>query len=76
MPVDEDAAAGVRADALDGDGGLEECGAGYPCTVWFKRAGRYRIALPEIEGYEPVAPFEVEIAAGKRPRIEIPLKRR
>jgi hypothetical protein len=76
VPIDEEIGAGVRAAALVGSGSLAECGTGHPCSVWFTKAGRYRLTLPAIEGYEPVEPIEIEIAAGTIPLVEVALKQR
>lgn len=38
--------------------------------------GRYRITLPEIAGYEPVAPFEIEIPAGEFLTKKVALRKR
>jgi len=67
---------GIRATALGGDGGIESCEGDFPCRVRFTKSGRYRITLPAIEGYEPIAPIEVETVAGKIPRVEVQLRRR
>jgi hypothetical protein len=78
IPVPADAAFSdrIKVAALTGDGELSCCGEGDPCVVWFTKPGRYRVTFPEIEGYEPIAPVEVEVAAGSIARVEIALRRK
>jgi hypothetical protein len=76
VPVDEDMEAALRAAPLDGDGQVDSVSRDFPSQIWFTKAGRYRLTFPAIEGYEPIAPIEVDIAAGKIPLIEVALKRR
>jgi hypothetical protein len=79
MPVPADTGFSDRVEVagLDNDGELLYCPAGDPLRVEVTKPGRYRVLFPAgIEGYEPIAPLEVEIAAGKIPRIEVQLSRR
>jgi hypothetical protein len=79
MPVPADAGfrERIEATALEGEGVLEECGTRDPCRVWVTKPGRYRVTFGvAIEGYEPIAPVEVEVAPGRIPRVEIALRRR
>jgi hypothetical protein len=76
VPLDDLLSKGLKATAVEGDGGLDECGTGFPARVWFTKAGRYRVSFPPIEGYEPIAPVEVAVAAGKISRVEVQLHAR
>ncbi len=77
VPVDPMFGDRVEVAALDGDGELVCAGAGDACRIWVTKPGRYRVSFPAvIEGYEPIAPLEVEVAAGRIPRIEVQLSRR
>ena len=37
--------------------------------------GRYTVTLPEIDGYESVAPFEVDVSIGKLAPVKVELRR-
>lgn len=37
--------------------------------------GRYRVTLPDVDGYEPVPPFEVDVAIGKLTPMRVELRR-
>jgi len=77
VPVDSAFTDGVEATQLDGEGELDWCGEGDPFCVRVTKPGRYRITLPAaIEGYEPIAPIEVDVPKGRIPRIEVLLQRR
>ncbi|MEM6672305.1 MAG: RNA polymerase sigma factor [Planctomycetota bacterium] len=66
--------AGWNVSALDGEGHFSASGTngGEP---WFgvTEPGRYRIAIPSIDGFEDHEPVEVELTAGKRTRVEVEL---
>jgi hypothetical protein len=77
VPADPGFSDRIQVTPLGGDGKLECCGDGDPCRLWVTTPGRYRVSFPAaIEGYEPVAPIEVEVAAGRIARVEVQLKRR
>lgn len=76
VPVDDGFRESLEAVATDALGSLDFCENGDPLRVHVTRPGRYRVSFPEIEGYEPIAPVEVEVAPGRIPRVEIALRRR
>ena len=77
VPVDPPFAHRIEVTALDGGGELDYPESGDPCRVKVTKAGRYRVSFPAaIEGYEPIAPVEVDVVPGKIPRIEVQIKRR
>jgi hypothetical protein len=53
-----------------GSGGI---GPGVHLTV--EPPGLYRVAIPDIDGYLPIPPLEIEFAPGPHPTIEVPLIR-
>lgn len=67
----------------DGNATLAEIGGDGTSSSWGERdgslrvgvtkPGRYRVTIPSIEGYEPVSPVEIEIAAGQFAECAVPL---
>lgn len=67
----------VSAEAIEGDGRL---------TAWkqpssglllqFDRSGRYRLHLPDVPGFEPVPPQEINVARGTPTEVVIALVRK
>ncbi|MCK6461481.1 MAG: hypothetical protein L6Q95_16495, partial [Planctomycetes bacterium] len=77
VPADDGFAGGVEVEPLRGVGAEEEKYAHrLGLRMWVTKPGRYRVSFPEIEGYEPIDPVEVDVAPGAIPKVEIALRRR
>ena len=61
----------LRAEHIDGGGSMSAQGP------WFRvrEPGRYRVPIPEIPGYEPHAPVEVNIVEGETREVVVQLVR-
>jgi hypothetical protein len=54
----------ITVEAIDGEGRGREHGSGRMLThLVVDQPGRYRVTVPALDGYEPIAPFEIVIAA-------------
>ena len=51
------------------------CGAA-GCRVYVSKQGRYRITVPEIRGFKPLAPREVNLPVGTHERVVFELDRK
>ncbi|HEX5135661.1 MAG TPA: hypothetical protein VFY93_01725 [Planctomycetota bacterium] len=77
VPVNAPIAREVEVAALRGGGAEEEKYTRQNgLRIHVTKPGRYRITFPDIEGYEPIAPVEVDVVAGTIPKIEIALRGR
>jgi hypothetical protein len=45
------------------------------CAVWAYEPGRYRLHVPDVDGFEPIPDRDVEIERGKQTRVTINLIR-
>jgi hypothetical protein len=72
-----DFASNFEVERIDGDPvrkwGTGGDGPGVHLTV--SSPGLYRVTIPEIDGYLPVAPLEIQFVPGPHPTIEVPLVR-
>jgi len=66
VPWDEHAAFEVKLTAIEGGRGLawSSFRDGHP-VIAVRAAGRYTVTFPALEGFDAVAPFEIEIPSGE-----------
>jgi hypothetical protein len=68
---------GIQVERLDGEGREQSSGGEENAAyVAVSSPGRYRVTVPDIAGFEPVAPFEVQIKRAEFVEHEIALRRR
>lgn len=67
---------GIDLQEIGGEGRSRTWTGRSPVTVLVTNPGRYRLEIPEIDGYETVPVREVTIGAGERVPVTIDLRRR